>query len=373
MTLPVKTIRSDLTIPGLSAFHVAAILPTAANSLTHLGNIFQRKPKYRFVVTLVLTAAFFSVTGFQVPAAGTDTQGVTIAVTGDITRDAKPVSDMILAHSNVSAVLLVGDTINTGHAPLEEYQRTYQGTYGRFLSKIFPCPGNHDALSEPPFIGYITFWGKAAHAPEMYYSFDLGRWHIISLDSQTFAKGGDAAAVQLEWLKADLAASSNVPVLTYWHHPFFSRAVSRRPLKPENAGAPPKKPSKARRYGSALMKPFWDAIYAHGSALVMNGHDHLYQRYDPLDPEGNRVDETRGIQEFVIGPGGGGGILKEESDNASGPVPAKFHVGTAHVGFFTLQADGAYSYVIKSLTREGVTGVVDTGSGNLLPDPKAEK
>jgi acid phosphatase type 7 len=275
-------------------------------------------------------------------------QGITIAVTGDIHKPgAKVVSDTIVEHPEVTAVLLVGDTVNGKVSPLAVYKEVYEGTYGRFMAKLFPCPGNHDALDVPPFSGYCQFWGKAAHAPEMYYSFDLGGWHIVSLDSVNLAKGGDKAGTQLEWLRRDLAAKPKMPVLAYWHYPYFSNA---------------------KHHGMAKMKPYWDAVYAHGPALVMNGHNHIYERFAPMNADGEKVAETKGIQEFVVGPGGAS-PTKEQADDGKGPSSEKIHLGAQHVGYFKLFADGGFTYTIESITSTGEKTVVDKGAGNLSGKP----
>jgi len=283
-------------------------------------------------------------------------KGVTIAVTADLfILDAKAVSDVIVAHPSVSAVLLAGDTDNATPTPLESYQELYRGTYDRFLAKIYPCPGNHDRHSTPPFSAYCKFWGQAAHAPEMYYSFDLGGWHIVSLDSVTFAKDEAKANEQLKWLNTDLGTKPKAPTLVYWHYPLFSNA---------SHGGTPK------------MKPLWEAILAHGPAIVVNGHNHVYERFAPMDSEGKALPETKGIQEFVICVGGTNPVDKE-SNKAKGPASAKFHGGSHHVGFFTLYPDGGYMYEVESITGKGAREVVDQGAGNLCavrsgwtPSPK---
>ncbi|VGO20824.1 metallophosphoesterase family protein [Pontiella sulfatireligans] len=276
------------------------------------------------------------------------TQGVTVAVTADVFMpDVQVVSDVIMANPSVSAVLLAGDTSNDKTTPVESYREIYKGTYDRFISKIYPCPGNHDAKSEPPFSGYCEFWGEAAHAPEMYYSFDLGGWHVVSLDSVTFVVGGEKADAQLDWLKKDLAANPRAPTLAYWHYPLFSNA---------------------KHGGYPKMKPLWDVLYAHGPALVMTGHNHVYERFAPMNSVGERVPETEGIQEFLICPGGAR-TVNNESKETSGPRSEKFEGGTQHVGFFTLFPNGAFSYDILSVSSKGATEVVDKGAGNLLGGP----
>jgi 3',5'-cyclic AMP phosphodiesterase CpdA len=298
----------------------------------------------RFLASLVL----FTAVTLASPGTSAAAKSETIAVTGDVFMPSvKVVSDAILANPAVSAVLLAGDTSNDKATPIESYQNVYKGTYDRFLSKIYPCPGNHDKLSTPEFSGYLAFWGEAAHAPEMYYSFDLGGWHIVSLDSVTFATGGAKAKAQLDWLKKDLAANPKSPIIAYWHYPFFSNA---------------------KHGGQPAMKPFWDALYAHGPAIVFTGHNHIYERFAPMNSAGEKVPETQGIQEFVISPGGAR-PANEESQNAKGPASEKFQGGTQHVGFFTLFEDGGFAYTIQSISSTGAAEIVDQGAGNLLGGP----
>jgi len=299
-----------------------------------------------FLFALAFAAAVIAAAAHSATAAE---KGVTLALTADIfPTDAKAISDVILEYPSLSAVLLAGDTDNATPTPLESYRKLYKDTYDRFLDRIYPCPGNHDRHSTPPFSAYCKFWGQAAHAPGMYYSFDLGGWHIVSLDSVTFAKDEAQAGAQLKWLKADLAAKPKAPTLVYWHYPLFSNAS---------------------HCGTPKMKPLWEAIYDHGPAIVFNGHNHVYERFAPMDPEGRAVPETKGIQEFVICAAGANPVDKQ-SAKAKGPASAKFHGGAHHVGFFTLHADGGYVYSVESITGKKVREVVDQGAGNLLGGPK---
>ena len=300
------------------------------------ARLLSEKMLRRSWLTLVLVLAL----GLAASAA----EGVTIAVTGDIyTPDAKVVSDAILAQKPLDAVLLVGDTCNGAKTPLEKYKEIHQGTFDRFRALTFPCPGNHDKLSVPAFSGYRAYWGQAAHAPEQYYSFDLGGWHIVSLDSVTFRDEKSDAQKQLAWLKSDLAAHPKKPVIAYWHYPYFSRA---------------------KHLGDPKMKPLWQTLEAHGPALLFCGHNHVYERFPALDAEGHAVAESKGIQEFVIGPGGASPV-KAQDPKATGPATTVFHGGAQHVGFFVLQPDGSFAYTIKSIGKQGETAVVDQGQGSL--------
>jgi hypothetical protein len=114
-----------------------------------------------------------------------------------------------------------------------------------------------------------------------YYSYNLGTWHIIALNSEV---GYTASSAQVQWLRADLAANQNVCTLAYWHHPRFSSG----------------------QHGNiARSQPFWDALYEYGADVVLNGHDHTYERFAPQNPNG-QADANRGIREFVVGTGGAG-------------------------------------------------------------------
>ena len=147
-----------------------------------------------------------------------------------------------------------------------------------------PSPGNHE-YETPGASGYFNYFGAAAGDPEEgYYSYDLGSWHVISLNSNCSSVPGGCAAgsPQEQWLKADLAAHSNTCTLAYWHHPRFSSGV---------------------HGDDTSVAPFWDALYLAGADVVLNGHDHDYERFAPQNPSG-QADPAQGIREFVVGTGG---------------------------------------------------------------------
>jgi hypothetical protein len=164
-----------------------------------------------------------------------------------------------------------------------EFRDCYDPTWGAFLDRTRPAPGNHDWQTKD-LAGYLGYFGAAA-APNgtSWYSYDLGAWHIIVLDSDCAKVGGCAAdSPQGRWLAADLAASSTLCTLAIWHHPRFSSGL---------------------HGNDKVVAPFWDALYAAGADLVINGHDHDYERFAPQDPNG-LADSIRGIREFVVGTGG---------------------------------------------------------------------
>ena len=276
--------------------------------------------------------------------------GVTIAVTADINpgKSAKTVSDLILENTRVQAVLLVGDAQNSGNASVEKYRTIYQGTYDRFWEKLHVVPGNHDWDHQEPmsFASYIEFWKEKAHAPELYYSFDLGGWHFVGLDSMTllYGRNGEANARQMEWLKRDLAAHAGKPRIAFWHVPAYSSA----------------------RHGPSdeLQKHFCTTLYEHGPALIFVGHTHVYERYDPMDGQGKPAAAERGLHHFTICPGGAT-PEKEQRKDLPPPLPRVFHGNAQHVGFFTLFRDGRYQFHVKAVDEKLHVSDLDHGEGKL--------
>ncbi len=132
---------------------------------------------------------------------------------------------------------------------------------------------------------YFHYFGEAAGDPgKGYYSYNLDNWHIVALNSMCENVGGcGPTSPMLTWLKQDLAANPKKCTLAYFHYPLFS--------------------SGKYRPGVTEVKPLWDVLYAAGADVVLNGHDHNYQRFAPQDPNG-RVDPKRGIRQFVVGTGG---------------------------------------------------------------------
>jgi acid phosphatase type 7 len=165
----------------------------------------------------------------------------------------------------------------------EQFAKCYGPTWGRFKDRTRPAPGNHEYHSGAT--GYTRYFGAQAGDPtKEYYSFDLGAWHIISLNSECKEVGGcDASSPQGQWLRQDLAQHPAKCTLAYFHKPLFSSGKAH--------GDDPE------------MKPLWDALYAANADLIINGHDHDYERFAPQDPDG-KLDWQRGIREFVVGTGG---------------------------------------------------------------------
>ena len=163
----------------------------------------------------------------------------------------------------------------------DQFANCYGPTWGRHKARTRPSPGNHDYRTAGAAAYYAYFGALAGDSGRGYYSYDLGAWHIISLNSNISMKVGSP---QERWLRNDLALHPAPCTLAYWHHPRFS------------SGA----------HGSSTApRPLWQALYDANADVVINGHDHLYERFAPQTPDGKR-DIVRGIREFVVGTGGAG-------------------------------------------------------------------
>jgi hemolysin type calcium-binding protein/calcineurin-like phosphoesterase family protein len=179
-------------------------------------------------------------------------------------------------------VLTIGDLAYPSGTP-DEFARCYTPTWGRAKARTRPTPGNHEYRTSEAK-GYFTYFGSAAANPSQgWYSFDLGAWHVVSLNSNCeFVSGCGQGSPQERWLRADLAAHPQRCTLAYWHHPFYSSG--------EHGNSP-------------MMAPIWQALYDANADLVLVGHDHDYERFAPQNTTGE-ADPVRGIREIVVGTGG---------------------------------------------------------------------
>ena len=160
-----------------------------------------------------------------------------------------------------------------------EFANCYDPTWGRHKARTRPSPGNHD-YNTSGATGYYNYFGaNAGPSGQGYYSYDLGDWHLISLNSNVSMSAG---STQEQWLRADLAANPKTCVLAYWHHPRFSSGSHGSSTSPQ---------------------PLWQALYDYNADVVIVGHDHNYQRFAPQTPTGV-ADAARGIRQFVAGTGG---------------------------------------------------------------------
>jgi 3',5'-cyclic AMP phosphodiesterase CpdA len=193
----------------------------------------------------------------------------------------RPVAQLAAAQSP-AAVLLLGD-IQYPAGALEAFRSAFDPIWGSLKARMRPVPGNHEYLT-PGAAGYFAYFGAAAGDPQNgYYSFELGSWHLVALNSNCREVGGcGEGSPQLRWLQRDLKASKAVCTLAYWHHPRFSSSV----------------------HGDDVsVAPLFAALQRAGAELVLSGHDHTYERFAPQREPGVR-DEPRGLRQLVVGTGG---------------------------------------------------------------------
>jgi hypothetical protein len=166
----------------------------------------------------------------------------------------------------------------------QEFSRCYDPSWGSEKARTRPTAGNHDYETRNAK-GYFDYFGQAAgNRGEGYYSYDLGAWHIVVLNSNCEQVGGcGTSSRQGRWLRADLAAHPATCTLAYWHDPLFS--------------------SGKEHGGDEAMRPAWQVLYDAEADVVLSAHEHNYERFAPQDPSG-RLDRERGIREFVVGTGG---------------------------------------------------------------------
>jgi hypothetical protein len=192
--------------------------------------------------------------------------------------------DQVVATGVETVVFAAGDNAYES-GTLEEYEQCYGPTWGRHKDRTRPALGNHEYdLGNAD--GYFQYYGEIAADPEEgYYSYDLGFWHIIVLNTSDHCRAVTChpSSPQMEWLSADLAANRAFCTLAIWHTPFFT------------SGTPE---------GSArFLSPFWELLYENGADVIVNAHEHNYERFAPQRPD-SILDATYGIRQFVVGTGG---------------------------------------------------------------------
>lgn len=197
-----------------------------------------------------------------------------IVAAGDICASATDCTptELLNQQINPTRVLTLGDNAyEDGTA--SDYATKYDPNWGQEKARTSPAPGNHDYhLSGAP--GYFDYF-----AVPQYYSYDIGAWHLISLNGEISASAGSA---QETWLKNDLATHTNQCVLAYWHEPRWSSGTTHG--------------------SSSYFDAFWRDLYAAHADIVLNGHEHNYERFAPQNPSG--IADANGIREFVAGTGG---------------------------------------------------------------------
>ena len=220
-------------------------------------------------------------------------------------------------------------------SPSANYAQCYDPSWGRHKTRTHPAPGNHEYHTSGAAAYYSYFGANAGPSGLGYYSYDVGAWHIISLNSQVdYGVGIDATSPQGQWLRADLAANTKRCILAYWHYPRFSSGAS---------------------HGSdADMDAFWAPLYQAGATIVISGHDHEYERFAPQAPDGT-ADPIRGIREFVVGTGGA------SLYSFGTPLPnSEVRNATTHGVLKLTLSDGSYTWEFVPIAGDSFT---DSGGG----------
>jgi hypothetical protein len=211
---------------------------------------------------------------------------------GTATRCRQLYTSDLLVNGGLTAVLPLGD-IQYGCGGGAAFLQSYDLSWGRVKSISHPVAGNHEYSTSggtgcdttASAAGYFGYFGTAAGSQTQgYYSFNIGSWHLIALNSNCSRVGGcSAGSPQEQWLRGDLAASHAACTLAYWHHPLFTSGEY----------AP----------GVGSVRPLFRALYENNVDIVLNGHDHNYERFAPQTADG-LLDRNNGIREFVVGTGG---------------------------------------------------------------------
>jgi calcineurin-like phosphoesterase family protein len=287
--------------------------------------------KWSSMLTLGLMASACAEQPFTPSPSPSQTEASITAVTfigaGDIAGCALQYGDEATAElirDIDGTVFTLGDNVYRFGTP-GQFNRCYDPSWGQFKARTRPAPGNHDYLTEGA-AGYFGYFGaRAGPCCRGYYTYRLGNWRIYSLNSET------DRSTQLAWLKNHLANHPAQCVLAYWHWPLYSTGFIG---------------SSTRMYGA------FKALYQAGAELVLSGHDHNYQRFAPMDADGNR--RSAGVREFVVGTGGAPNLSDFPN---SAPNLQKRYKGWG-VLKLTL-SEGAYQWEFISVSD----GVVDSGSG----------
>lgn len=259
--------------------------------------------------------------------------GATILAAGDIAACSSTGDEATAAllAGLEGTVVTLGDNVYDSGTP-QQFAECYEPSWGQYKSRTRPAVGNHEYQTSGA-AGYFGYFDVAAgEAQRGYYSFELGEWHIVALNSNCTRVGGcGEGSPQERWLRQDLADHPAACTLAYWHHPRFSFG----------------------KYGNdSRTRALWQALEEHGAEIVLTGHDHNYQRYAPQDADGARTPD--GIRQFVVGTGG-------KSHYALGSPPANveaFNGDTFGVLQLTLHPTG-YDWTFLPVAGKSFT---DTGS-----------
>jgi hypothetical protein len=188
----------------------------------------------------------------------------------------------LLVNGGFDAVLALGDEQYNGGS-LDDFNKVYDPTWGRVKAITYPVVGNHE-YGESHASGYFQYFGsRAGPADKGWYSFDLGTWHIVAINSECGDIGGcGAGSTEETWLRNDLAANPAQCTIAMWHKGRYSSGHDG---------------------DNTFMQPMWADLYNAGVEILLSGHSHDYERFAPQDASGN-LDDAHGVRQFIVGTGG---------------------------------------------------------------------
>src|SRR5919112_433659 len=310
-----------------------------------------------------------------VPGAAQTAPPVTLVGAGDIARrdadydeqTAKLIGNTLASLSNPAKVITLGDNAYSSGTRTQfancydnyrlsdgsTYNSSRQAWWGQYKDQTMPSLGNHEYLNSTdpttrsnPYFDYFSanqgvgFKLPAAPVPypgltkgKGYYSYDFGSWHIVVLNSNCDYIGCDSTSAQATWLQNDLANATNKQcTLAYMHHPLYATGTG---------GLEPR------------VKPLWQILYDKGADVILNGHDHRYERLARIDPNNNR-DLTYGMRPLIAGTGGDPGSGTSDPKDPNSQVRI---FGTAGILRMDL-SDGYYSWAFIAVDPNNPTGTV---------------
>lgn len=238
------------------------------------------------------------------------------------------------------AVLAAGD-LQYEKGQLAYFRQFYDPTWGRLKTVTRPALGNHEYLTSKA-AGYFDYFngvrvsdGPAGQRGKGYYSFNLGRWHIVALNSNCSYVSCAKGSAQERWLAADLAANKQPCTLAYWHHPRWSSDIYELNTK--------------------AVDPFVRDLYAAGADLVINGHAHDYERFVAQDPDG-RVDLERGLTQVVVGTGGRSEVAFTATPNMNSLVRKTGTYGVLRLDLHDGSYDGKFVPIAGQTWSDSFSG-----------------
>lgn len=255
--------------------------------------------------------------------------GAQLIAAGDIAQcnNSNDEATAALVDGLAGTVAVLGDNVYE-NGSLTEYDNCYGPGWGRHKARTMPSVGNHEYQTSGA-TGYFDYFGAAAgDRTKGYYSYELGGWHIVVLNSNCSIVSCAAGSAQEQWLRADLAAHPAACTLAYFHHPRFNSGASHG--------------------NSPAVQPLWQALYDAGADVILSGHEHLYERFAPQTPAGV-ADPSRGIRQFTVGTGGRGlyaiGTVKANSEVLNNQTfgVLKLTLGSTSYGWQFVPVSGSFS------------------------------